>query len=80
MIHSGHGPGEFTSQCRACRLLGHLEASRATTGYTVARELVGRHIWSSGQRRAIKMAATLGVNIVDFNSWVEAEAAERNGR
>lgn len=78
MTHS-HAEGLYSSACRACRLLGHLETSRATTGYSVARELVGCHLWSRGQRRALRMVATLGINAMDLSAWVEAASKEVEG-
>lgn len=90
-----HPEGIYTVACRACRMnvqldalrdtfqsmpVSALSASRATTGYGVARELVGRHVWTSGQRRALRMAATLGVSSMDLSDWVEAASKEVEGR
>lgn len=93
-MQHAHPQGLYAANCRACRMnvqLDHIRASaygpsvsaksasRTSSEYAVARELVGRHVWTSGQRRALRLAATLGVNTADLSAWVEAASKEVSG-
>lgn len=82
--HVGHGPGEYTATCRACRMDGDLRriteaarpAPRDRAYYGHARALLKLYPWTEVQARALETAANAGLNLREVVSTIHEARAE----
>jgi hypothetical protein len=76
MGHVGHVRGEYRAECRQCRIDGHVRKIEEIGGVAAVREMVSRLPWPALYRKALAMAAEIGVSTETLSEWVEAAAAE----